>query len=215
MVPIRELKTHSILLADDMALVREGLAAICQGQPQYRVVGQCSEGAVALRMIETQKPDIAVLDLNLPGLSGFEALRRLRLAAPDTPILVFSMHSEPIYADRALEGGAMGYVSKSAPPDELLAAIDALLRGETYVEKDIAREISDGLAQSGDYLRRLTGRDLEILRLLAEGRTLTEIAQSLGVAYKTIANTCTRIREKLGVRSLAELVSVTKGLGLA
>ena len=109
----------------------------------------------------------------------------------------------------------MGYVSKSAPPDELLAAIDALLRGETYVEKDIAREISDGLAQSGDYLRRLTGRDLEILRLLAEGRTLTEIAQSLGVAYKTIANTCTRIREKLGVRSLAELVSVTKGLGLA
>ncbi len=204
----------TLLLVEDHAIVRAGLGRLLSTRPDV-VLHNVVTADEALARIRAAIPELIVLDLNLPGLSGFEALRRLRLAAPDTPILVFSMHSEPIYADRALEGGAMGYVSKSAPPDELLAAIDALLRGETYVEKDIAREISDGLAQSGDYLRRLTGRDLEILRLLAEGRTLTEIAQSLGVAYKTIANTCTRIREKLGVRSLAELVSVTKGLGLA
>ncbi len=204
----------TLLLVEDHAIVRAGLSRLLSARADV-ILQSAVTAEEALAQIKTAMPELIILDLNLPGLSGFEALRRLRLAAPATPILVFSMHSEPIYADRALEGGAMGYVSKSAPPDEILMAIDTLLHGETYVEKEIAREISDGRTKSGDYLRQLTGRDIEILRLLAEGRTLTEIAQSLGVAYKTIANTCTRIREKLGVRSLAELVSVTKGLGLA
>ncbi|HTT98848.1 MAG TPA: response regulator transcription factor [Rhizomicrobium sp.] len=203
-----------LLLVEDHAIVRAGLGRLLANRTDIHIQNAVT-AEEALGTIKSIMPQLIVLDLNLPGLSGFEALRRLHLVAPDVPILVFSMHSEPIYAHRALVSGAKGYVSKGAPPDEILAAVDALLGGQTYVEKEIAREISEGAVKSGDYLRNLTSRDLEILRLLAEGRTLTEIARSLGVAYKTIANTCTRIREKLGVRSLAELVSVTKGLGLA
>jgi len=199
-----------LLLVEDHAIVRAGLGRLLANRTDIHIQNAVT-AEEALGTIKSIMPQLIVLDLNLPGLSGFEALRRLHLVAPDVPILVFSMHSEPIYAHRALVSGAKGYVSKGAPPDEILAAVDALLGGQTYVEK----EISEGAVKSGDYLRNLTSRDLEILRLLAEGRTLTEIARSLGVAYKTIANTCTRIREKLGVRSLAELVSVTKGLGLA
>jgi DNA-binding NarL/FixJ family response regulator len=203
----------TLLLIEDHAIVRAGLGRLLSARPHIVVHG-ADTAEDGLAKLKALKPDLIVFDLNLPGLSGFEALRRLSLTAPATPILVFSMHSEPVYADRALAGGAKGYVSKSAPPDEILNAIDSLLRGESYVEKEIEREISSGTSKGGNYLRHLTSRDLEILRLLAEGRTLTEIAKSLGVAYKTIANTCTRIREKLGARSLAELVSMTRGLGL-
>ncbi|HEY1613778.1 MAG TPA: response regulator transcription factor [Rhizomicrobium sp.] len=202
-----------LLLIEDHAIVRAGVSRLLSARPDIVIHGMATaeEGLAALKTIT---PELIVLDMNLPGISGFEALRRFRPAAPGAPILVFSMHSEPVYAVRALECGAKGYVSKSAPPTEILLAIDTLLLGETYVEKEIAREISTGTSNSGDYLRHLTGRDLEILRLLASGRTLSEIAQSFGVAYKTVANTCTRTREKLGARSLAELVSLAKGLGL-
>jgi two-component system, NarL family, invasion response regulator UvrY len=204
----------TILLIDDHAVVRAGVRRLIASRTGVTLL-ETAKVDEALKILRTATPSLIMLDLNLPGLGGLEALRHLRSKTTDIPILVFSMHSEPIYAVRATEAGAQGFVSKSASPDELLLAIETVLSGQKYVEKEIAREIGERATESGNYLRSLTARDLEILRLLVEGKTIAEIAGALGVAYKTIANTLTRMREKLGARNAAELISVSRGLGLA
>src|SRR5262249_41677937 len=136
-----------------------------------------------------------VLDLNLPGLGGLELLRRL-LRLTGARILVLTMHAEPLYVRRALEAGAAGYVSKNAAPDELLAAVRKVAAGGRYVEAEIAQALALGEA---DAMGALGPRDLEIMRLLAGGASLAEIAAALGVGYKTVANNLTLIKSKLGV----------------
>ena len=131
MVPIRELKTYSILLADDMTLVREGLAAICDAQPQYRVVGQCGEGSVALRLIETHRPDIAVLDLNLPDLFTLEIVRKVREANLPTRIVVLSTRKDRKTVVEALRAGVNAFLLKSGPSSQLLQAFDQVWTAES------------------------------------------------------------------------------------
>ncbi len=203
-----------LLLVDDHMVVRAGIRRLLSGRPEMEVLeAETLDQAIALA--GPPGPDVVLLDLNLPGLGGIEALRRFRAEAPGVPVVVFSMHAEPVYATRAMDAGALGYVSKAAPPGEILAAIDSALRNAPYLEIAIAQERDERALESNDYLHSLTGRDLEILRLLVAGHSMNEIARSLGVAYKTIANTCTKLRNKLGARSAAELISVTKNLGIA
>ena len=158
--------------------------------------------------------DLIVLDLNLPGLGGLELLRRLIRTVPKVPVLIFSQRAEAIYATKALEAGAQGFVSKNALPEEFLEAIDAVLGGGIAVEKSIQREMAMRDLAEDAYLRPLTERDIEILRLLAAGNSLAEIAGKLGIAYKTVANTLSRIKEKLGAGQTSDLVRIAIGRGL-
>ncbi len=175
---------------------------------------EAETGEDALAIVAREPIALVVLDLNLPGLGGLELIRRLTLADAALRILVFSTHAEPIYVTRSLEAGAAGYVSKNAAPEELVRAIRAILAGRTYVEAELAEELSGRDNPIDGYLRPLTARELEIMRLLADGRSLSQIAGALGVAYKTVANTCTHIKDKLGVTQTADLIRISVDRGL-
>jgi DNA-binding NarL/FixJ family response regulator len=200
-----------ILIVDDHAIVRDGLARLLGsiGETEIRMA---ATGREALTQARTFRPDLTILDLNLPGLGGLELLRRLaRIGAGR--ILVLTMHAEPLYARRSLEAGAQGYVSKNAAPDELLAAVRRVAGGGRYVEAEIAQAIA--LGAGAETLDALSPRELEIMRLLAGGASLAEIADALGASYKTIANTCTLIKSKLGVARTADLVRLAIETGVS
>jgi DNA-binding NarL/FixJ family response regulator len=202
-----------LLVVDDHAIVRSGIRRLLSERDDIEVL-EAANGEDALRAVQEQPADLIVLDLNLPGLGGLELLRRLARTAPKSPILIFSQHAEAIYATKALEAGARGFVSKNAMPEEFLEAVDAILAGGTAVEKSVQREMALRELAEDAYLKPLTERDMEILRLLAAGNSLSEIAVKLGVAYKTVANTLSRIKEKLGVTQTSELIRVAIGRGL-
>ncbi len=205
---------NRLLIVDDHAIVRSGIRRLLGEREDIHVV-EASSGEEAMSLVSGEPVDLIVLDLNLPGLGGLELLRRLTRMAPKTPILVFSQHAEAIYATKALEAGARGFVSKNAMPEEFLEAIDSVLAGAITVEKSVQHDMAmRDLAQDA-YLKPLTERDLEILRLLAAGNSLSEIAAKLGIAYKTVANTLSRIKEKLGVGQTSELIRIAVGRGLA
>jgi DNA-binding NarL/FixJ family response regulator len=151
-------------------------------------------------------PDIVILDLNLQGAGGLEMLRRVLTINEAAKVLIFSMHSEPAFAARALKAGAKGYVSKSAPADELVAAVRRVSEGGSYLDRDIASALALGQQGGEDPLQALNSREVEILRLLGQGKSLTAIAETLGVAYKTIANNCGQMKVKLGVERTADLI---------
>jgi DNA-binding NarL/FixJ family response regulator len=148
-------------------------------------------------------------------LGGLELISRLLLDDRSRRILVLSMHAEPLYAARALDAGAIGYLSKNASPDELLEAVRKVAAGGRYVEADIAQAMAVRGAAAGEPISRLSTRDLEILRLLAAGKSLAEIAEALGVGYKTVANTCTQIKTKLGLSRTADLVRFSIEMGVS
>lgn len=193
-----------VLLVDDHAIVRDGLTRLLGGLGLGPIL-EAANGRDALALARAERPDLVILDLNLPDLGGLEIVARLLRDDPTVPVLVLTMHAEPLYAVRALKAGAKGYVSKAAAPDEIAAAVRAVVRGEGYVEAKVAQAMALG-AGSGARLDALTSRDLEILRLLAQGKGLSQIADALGVAYKTAANSCTQLKEKLGVSRTGELI---------
>jgi DNA-binding NarL/FixJ family response regulator len=199
-----------ILIVDDHAIVRDGLSRLLSAEGGHEI-RMAANGREALAQARAFRPDLTILDLNLPGLGGLELLRRLAQLGAGK-ILVLSMHAEPLYARRALEAGAHGYVSKNAAPDELLAAIRRVAGGGRYVEAEIAQALA--LGAGAEALDALSPRELEIMRLLAGGASLAEIADALGASYKTIANTCTLIKSKLGVARTADLVRLAIETGV-
>ena len=168
-------------------------------------IHEAATGREALALVRSVTPHLVVLDLNLPGIGGLELLRRV-MEEGAARVLVLSMHAEPLYAARALEAGAKGYLSKNASPDEVLLAMRRVMEGGRYIESEIAQELALQSVASSSPLPQLTARELEILRLLAQGRSMTEIADALAVSYKTVANTCTGIKAKLGVARTADLI---------
>ena len=202
-----------LLVVDDHAIVRSGIRRLLSEKPDVEVF-EAASGEEAMSAALDAPFDLIVLDLNLPGLGGLELLRRLLRTVPKVPVLIFSQHAEAIYATKALEAGAQGFVSKNALPEEFLEAVDAVLGGGVAVEKSIQREMAVRDLAEDAYLRPLTERDIEILRLLAAGNSLSEIAAKLGIAYKTVANTLSRIKEKLGAGQTSDLVRIAIGRGL-
>ena len=202
-----------LLVVDDHAIVRSGIRRLLSERADIEV-SEAASGEEAMSAVLDLAVDLIVLDLNLPGLGGLELLRRLVRTVPKVPILVFSQHAEAIYATKSLEAGAQGFVSKNALPEEFLEAVDAVLGGGIAVEKSIQREMAMRDLAEDAYLRPLTERDIEILRLLAAGNSLSEIAAKLGIAYKTVANTLSRIKEKLGAGQTSDLVRIAIGRGL-
>jgi len=203
-----------VLVVEDHAIVRAGIHRLLDERGDIEVQ-EAATGEAALAEVTSREFALVILDLNLPGLAGLELLRRIVRLAPGLPVLVFSQHTEAIYATRALETGARGFVSKNAKPEELLDAVDTILNGGVAIEKDVAAEMAAHDLAEDAYLRPLTERDLEILRLLSAGDSLSEIADKLGIAYKTVANTLGRIKEKLGVGQTSELIRIAVGRGLA
>src|ERR1700722_42969 len=173
-----------ILLVDDHAIVRSGLGNLLTSVAVARI-SEAANGRDALLRLRQDQPDLVLLDLNLPGIGGLELLRRMLLESKSTRILVLSMHAEPLYVTRAMELGACGYLSKNASAEELLTAVRRVAEGGRYIENEIAQELALQKLSPGHDLQDLTARDLEIMRLLAEGMGLTEIANALGIGYKT------------------------------
>jgi two-component system invasion response regulator UvrY len=203
-----------ILLVDDHAIVRAGLRNLLTAVSKPRI-SEAANGRDAMLLLRHDRPDLVLLDLNLPGIGGLELLRRMLLEDKTVRVIVLTMHVEPLYASRAMELGARGYLSKNASAAELLVAVQRVADGGRYIESEIAQELVLQTLGTGHGLQDLTERDLEIMRLLAEGMNLTEIADALGVSYKTVANTCSQIKAKLGVTRTNDLVRLAMTLGVA
>jgi DNA-binding NarL/FixJ family response regulator len=209
MVPIREPKTYSILLADDQTLVREGLAAICRALPHYKVTGQCSEGAVALRMIEAQRPDIAVLDLGLPDLFTFEIVRKIREAGLPTRTVVLSTRRDRKTVVEALRCGVNAFLLKSASTEQLLEAFEQILGGGIYVSPQLELHkifSSNHKAAPDDPVDLLSAREYQVFTLLVEGIRAKEIAARLELSPKTVDTYRASLMRKLDIHDVAGLV---------
>jgi two-component system invasion response regulator UvrY len=195
-----------VLIVDDHPIVASGCRALLAGEPEIAIL-EAADAESGERVFFAERPDICVLDINLPTVSGFELARRILARAASARIIMFSMNDDPVFAARAINSGAKGYVSKSGDPCELVEAIREVGKGGVYLPPAIAKSIAfAGPAFAQSPLSKLTSREIEILRLLSAGKSLSEIAWLVHSSYKTIANTSSIIRQKLGLRSASELV---------
>lgn len=209
------LSPTKVLLVDDHAVVREGYRRLLADEPSISVVGEAGDAVQACERARALAPDVVVMDIALPGTSGIEATRRMLKDQPHLRILMFSMYDDAIYARRALEAGALGYLSKASAPEVLVQAIYALSRGERYVSPDVAANVALSAAQPGKaQIEALSPREFEVLRRLVQGETVRSISEKLGLSEKTVANHQSTIREKLGARNSAQLARLAAQIGV-
>jgi two-component system, NarL family, invasion response regulator UvrY len=203
-------KRIAVLLVDDHAVVREGYRRLLERDGSLVVVGEAASSAEAIRCDGELKPDVVVLDIALPGVSGIETLRRIIARRRDARVLMFSMFQEGIYASRAMSAGARGYLSKASAPDLLVAAVRCVAAGGRYLSPDVEQ----AMAQQSSGTRALSTRELEVLRLLSQGYGVEEIGERLGVSPKTAANHQSSIKQKLGANSALQLILIAQQSGL-
>jgi len=204
-----------VLIVDDHPIVASGCRTVFADEPEV-VLLEAADAESGERAFVAERPDICVIDINLPTVSGFELARRILARDSSARIIMFSMNDDPVFAARAIELGAKGYVSKTGDPLDLVEAIRQVGKGETYLPPAMARSIAfAGPAFAHSPLSKLTSREMEILRLLGAGKSLSEIAWMVQSSYKTVANTSSIMRQKLGVRSSVELVRLAIESGVA
>jgi two-component system, NarL family, invasion response regulator UvrY len=209
MTPVR------ILLVDDHPVVREGYRRLLERQPGFQVCAEAGDAKEAYCAYKDHRPDVAVMDIALPGASGLEAVRHIRQWDGDARVLVFTMHAGPAFALKAFEAGASGYVTKSTEPEDLLSAVRTVAGGGRFLSQDIARAVAaDRLAGSRSVVEHLGPRETEILRLLACGMTSDAIAELLNLSLKTIRNHHYAIKSKIGAMNDAHLVWLAVSAGL-
>jgi DNA-binding NarL/FixJ family response regulator len=197
-----------VLLADDHNLVRAGVRRILEAHEEVEVVGEVGDGESALRALETTPTDVLVLDLTMPGVDGFEVLRRAKAAHPDLRVLVLTMHASPAYVSRAIREGADGYLLKDSAVQDLVTAIGSVMEGRAYYSPPIQAELGELLRAEGARQRQLdqlTDREREVLRLVAEGLSTKEIAARLAISTRTVETHRAHLMRKLGLRSVALL----------
>lgn len=199
-----------VLLADDHHLVRTGMRALLQSLPDIEVVGETGDGREAVELARAQTPNIVLMDIAMPGLNGLDATARVVGEVPGTRVIILSMHANEEYVRQALIAGAAGYLLKNAAPEELGLAIQAVMRGETWLSPAISRLVVEEYlgARGGNAgpLAQLTPRQREVLQLIAEGRTTKQIAGVLDVSVKTVETHRAQLMERLDIRDIAGLV---------
>jgi len=197
-----------ILLADDHMLVREGLKQLLAGAGDVEVAAEAVNGDEALAHVRERDFDLVMLDMSMPGLSGIELIKRMRIERPRVRILVLSMHGEQQYAARAFKAGASGYLTKDSASAQLVAAIRKIAAGGVYVSPKAAEQLATGAMQQDSALPHtmLSDREYEVFRLLVEGRSPTEIADALNLSVKTVSTHKARLLQKMNAHSTAELV---------
>lgn len=200
--------TIRILIADDHAIVAEGLRSLIDAQGDMEVVGLTGNGREAVRQTLEKKPDVVVMDNAMPELNGIEAARIIRTRRAKTRVVMLTMHSTSLHVHRALQAGASGYVLKNSVGRELVNAIRAVHAGERYLSKPLNDDLLDRLASDApaDPLSRLSARERQVLQLIAEGHSIVEIAAKLSLGRKTVETYRERMREKLGLHDLAGLI---------
>ncbi len=197
-----------VLLADDHSIVRGGLVRIVEESGDMTVAAEAADGREAIRKAGESRPDVAVIDISMPGLDGLEVLSQLRAYYPEIPVLMLTMHGEEQYVVKALEAGAMGYVTKKAAPEQLVTAIRKLHSGSRYLTPEISEMLADRLARGakgGSLLDTLSARELQVLKLLAQGNTNREIAGMYNISIKTVDTYRFRLLKKLNLRNNAEI----------
>jgi two-component system, NarL family, invasion response regulator UvrY len=196
-----------VLVADDHAIVRRGLKLILSEEFERVVVGEAQNGKELIEQIEKDDWEVVVLDITMPGRSGLDLLKEIKRLRPQLPVLILSMHSEDQFAVRAFKAGAAGYMTKEKAPEELVKAIRKVLAGGKYVSATLAETLVSGLEADSDKpaYESLSDREYQVLRMIASGKTVKEIADELSLSMKTISTYRTRILEKLRMRTNAEL----------
>ena len=209
-----------VLVADDHAIVREGVRMILAKERDIEVVGEAADGAQALQLVETAKPDVVVMDISMPGMGGIEATQKVKERYPKVNVLALTMHEDESYVFQLLRAGASGYVLKRAAAQDLVQAVRAAAKGEAFLYPSVARKVVE------DYLKRveageekerydgLTSREKEVLTLIAQGLSNQQIAEKLYISIKTVQTHRAHILEKLGLHDRTELVryAIRKGL---
>jgi DNA-binding NarL/FixJ family response regulator len=208
----------TIVVADDHRIVREGIRKLLETREDFQVVGEASDGEEAVQMVLEKKPDVALMDIWMPRLSGIDATRRIGKRGLATKVLVLSMHESRTYVEEVLRAGAAGYVVKNAAAEDLLDAIDAVRSGASYLSPVITQQVVDAIARPGDAvpsgMAALTDREREVLQLIAEGLSSKEIAGMLGVSLKTVDSHRSNLMEKLEIHKVSGLVRFAIRAGL-
>ena len=208
----------SVLVADDHGVVREGLRRLLEGESDLKVAGEASDGREVLEQVERHQPEVVILDITMPRLGGLETLERLRAKHPDVKVILLSVHADSPFIQSAISLGADGYVLKNGRTAEIISAIRAVTKGGSYFSPVVAREIVEQLrapkATSDEPFSLLSGREREVLHLIAEGMSAKEIAVELEISTKTVEAHRTSLMRKLGVRKATELVRYALRHGL-
>ncbi|MPS49745.1 response regulator transcription factor [Methylobacillus sp.] len=203
-----------ILLADDHAVVRSGLRILLENAG-YQVIAEAESGERACTLWQEHHPDLGILDLDMPGIGGLETLHRIIARDRNARLIIFSMHNDNIYAARSMQAGARGYVVKTDAPEILLEAVKQVLRGGRYIGHELAQHLAmDRFAPSENPLEKLSPREFEVFRRIAEGISLSGIAEELHIGYKTAANIQTQVRQKLNVQTTGQLVHIAIRFGI-
>lgn len=198
-----------ILIADDHAVVREGLKKILAVTMDMEVAGEATDGIEALQLMRSQEWDAVLLDISMPGKNGLDVLKTIHAEKPKLPVLVLSIYSESQYALRVLRAGAYGYLTKESAPNQLVAAIRKVAQGGKYISSDLAEKLASELVAPSERLlhETLSDREIEVLRLMAMGKTPSEIARSLFISSKTVSTYRARLLQKMKMQSNAELIN--------
>ena len=205
----------SVFLVDDHSVVREGYRRLLERSAGIHVIGEAANATDAYSEFQRLTPHVVVMDISLPGASGIEAMRRMIAREPNAKVLMFSMHEEPIFATRAFQAGALGYVTKASAPEVLVEAVRSVALGKRYLSPDMAQTLALQSVGAGEAsLNVLSNREFEVMRLLVAGDTITAIAEKLQLSTKTVANHQSAIRQKLGVETSAQLVQVAQRSGV-
>lgn len=197
-----------VMIVDDHPIVISGCKALLAVDSSVEV-RDAADADSGQTLYFDWKPDVAVIDLNLPGLSGLEVCRRIRARDENAKIIIFTMNDDPVFAARAIEAGAKGYIAKNDDPSLFVDAVRQVARGGVYLHPDLARQIAFlRTSASAGKVAGLSARELEILRMLAAGKSMGDIADALNVSYKTVANNCTALKQKMGARSSMDLMRI-------
>lgn len=219
------MKPVRVILADDHSLVRAGIKSLIQNFSMIEVIGEAENGREAIKLIEEMVPDLVLLDIAMPELNGLEVVSRIAKELPEVKIIILSMHANEEYVVQALRAGANGYLLKDSAPTELEFAINAVIRGESYLSPAISKHVVDTYLRritdqpkesegEPDIFKQLTSRQREILQLIAEGNSTKDIANKLNVSIKTVETHRMQLMDRLGIHDIAGLVRYAIRMGI-